>query len=321
MFGQQHTTGFAEVSIHRTSLWCETMSTAQQQAMADYIVISPVKDEEKFIDHTISSVCQQTVRPTKWIIVDDGSSDRTPQIIEKACSKYDWIVNVRIARDSKRQLGSAEIRAFQLGYRFARDERCGFVVKLDGDLDLPKDYFERLLARFRQDERLGIASGVYLENNNGQWKPNKMPAYHAAGAAKMVRAECFRDIGGFPLSPGWDTADEIKAWARGWKTQHFPEIQFHHLKPEGSMQGAATHLLHGEVYYVCGGGKLFLLLKVIERMVFGKPLLLGGALLLCGYLRAAVTSRPKLVSGEEAKLYRELLDQRVTEHITKLFRR
>lgn len=285
-----------------------------QQAIGDYIVISPVKDEESYIQHTIKAVSQQTVRPTKWIIVDDGSCDHTPKIIEAACKEFDWIVSLRINRDGKRQLGSAEIRAFEAGYKLVSDQKCSFIVKLDGDLDLPADYFEQLIGRFLQDEKLGIASGGCVEKQNGKWEVKPMPIYHAIGASKMVRAQCFRDIGGFPLFAGWDTADEIKAWAKGWETRHFPEIKLLHLRAEGSMHVLGTHILHGEVYYVCGGGKLFFLLKVIDRMICGKPFFLGGVLLLWGYVRAAALGRRRLVTSDEAHLYRKLLNERICAH-------
>jgi biofilm PGA synthesis N-glycosyltransferase PgaC len=292
-----------------------------QSAPAEsYVLISPVKDEEKFIEKTIESVCQQTVRPLKWIIVDDGSRDRTSEIIADACRDHNWITSLKIDRGALRSLGSTEVRAFAAGYREVEDQHYDFVVKLDGDLELPRDYFEHLLNRFRHDQTLGIASGVYLENTTGNWKPIRMPAYHAAGAAKMLRAACFNDIGGFALFPGWDTADEIKAWSKGWKTQHFPEIQFRHLKPEGSMQGLAMHIKHGEIFYVCGGGPLFLLFKVLDRMVSGKPLFLGGLLLLCGYLRAAIKGHHRLVSHQEAAVYRHLLNQRITAQLAKCCR-
>jgi poly-beta-1,6-N-acetyl-D-glucosamine synthase len=292
---------------------------SQHQTIGDYVVISPVKDEERYFEQTIKALSKQTIRPAEWIIVDDGSCDRTPQIIEAACKEFDWIVHLRINRDAARKLGLAEIRAFDAGYKFASDHEYGFVVKLDGDVDLPHDYFEQMIARFQERDKLGIASGMYLEQRNDKWETTKMPLYHAAGAAKMVRTQCFKDIGGFPLFPGWDTADEIKAWAKGWETRHFPEIQFHHLKPEGSLQGPATHILHGEIYYVCGGGKGFFLFKVVERMMSGKPFLLGGVLLLYGYLRALVASRPKLVTPDEAELYRKLLNERIVTTIVKCF--
>jgi glycosyltransferase involved in cell wall biosynthesis len=280
--------------------------------IGDYVIVTPVKDEEMFLERTIRSVLSQTVPPSRWVIVDDGSCDRTPDIVRVYADRVDWISAVRIERDRERRLGSAESRAFAVGYELIRKQPHSFVVKLDGDLLLPDDYFDQMLCRFRENGRLGIASGVYLEKKNGEWREIAMPAYHATGAAKMVRTECFAAIGGFSTSPGWDTADEIKAWSKGWETMHFPELQIYHLKPEGSAQGASqTGRLHGEVYYACGGGKLFFLLKVLQRLLIGKPFVLGGISLLYGYLHAAVTRRPKLVTPQEAALYRKVLNQRI----------
>ncbi len=295
--------------------------------MADnYIVISPARDEEAYIERTIASVARQTVRPAKWFIVDDGSHDRTPAIIAAAAERHDWIVPVKTDRSTLgragrgRKLGSAEIRAFQTGYELAKADTPDFLVKLDTDLDLPDDYFERLLEKFREDERLGIASGIYLELHDGKWQCVKMPDYHTAGASKMIRRRCFDEIGGFPLFPGWDTADEIKAQARSWHTKHFDDIQFLHLRPEGSAKGQLkTHILHGEAYYAYNGGGTFLFLKCLHRLVFGKPPILGAVLLLFGYLRAFVMQRPRLVNNWEAKRYRSLLSARMREKVALRF--
>ena len=283
--------------------------------VGEYVIVTPVKDEEAFIERTIQSVLSQTIRPSIWIIVDDGSCDRTPDIVRTYAERVDWILVIRIDRDCERRLGSAESHAFSVGYELARQQWHSFVVKLDGDLLLPDDYFEQMLRCFHDNRRLGIASGVYLEKKNGEWREVVMPAYHATGAAKMVRTECFTAIGGFAPAPGWDTADEIKAWSKGWETAHFPELQLYHLKPEGSASGAIeTARLHGEVYYVCGGGKLFFLVKVLQRVLFGKPFVLSGVALLFGYLRAAATRQPKLVNSQEQALYRRILNQRLFRH-------
>jgi glycosyltransferase involved in cell wall biosynthesis len=278
----------------------------------DYVIVTPVKDEEQFLDRMIRSVLSQTVLPSQWVIVDDGSHDRTPEIIRTYAGRVDWISAVRIERGRERRLGSAESLAFAAGYELIRKHPHDFVVKLDADLLLPSDYFEQMLSRFRQNRRLGIASGVYLEKKKGKWREIAMPPYHATGAAKMVRSECFTAIGGFPTSPGWDTADEIKAWSNGWETAHFQDLQLYHLKPEGSSRGAwKTGRLHGQVYYVCGGGKLFFLLKVLQRALLGKPFVLSGIALLYGYLHAAGTREPKLVTPQEEALYKKVLNQRI----------
>jgi len=289
-----------------------------------FVVITPAKDESQYIERTIASMLRQTARPKKWIIVDDGSRDSTLEIVKECARRCAWIVPVAVRRDAERKPGSAEIRAFYVGYDLMREDDYDFVVKLDADLELPSDYFERMLGEFDRDPLLGIASGVFDEMHDGVKCTVKMPEYHAAGASKIVRRQCLLDIGGFPLSPGWDTADEIKAQARGWRTRHFPQIHFMHLRPEGQAIGLLrTSSDHGKMYYAYGGGPVFLLFKAIRRMVFGKPLVLGGVALFFGYVNAAIRNQSRLVSKAEANLYRKLLNSQVSAHLTKLspFRR
>lgn len=139
----------------------------------------------------------------------------------------------------------------------------------------------------------------------------------------MATVACFRAIGGFPLVPGWDTADEIKAWACGWETIHFPEIQFRHLKTEGSAMGSLRmNYFHGEIYYMCGGNMPFFLGKLLHRVITGRPLFLAGVMLLCGYLHAVLSRRHKLVNLCEEAYYKRLLNRRFVEQLTsKLFSR
>ena len=129
-----------------------------------YAIISPVKDEELYIEATLRSVANQTWKPSQWVIVDDGSSDRTPEILGAYANQVPWIQVLQIQRGPERQLGSAEIRAFSKGLEQVRIESIDFMVKLDCDVELPPDYFARLLVKFQEDDNLGIASGVYLEN-------------------------------------------------------------------------------------------------------------------------------------------------------------
>lgn len=287
-----------------------------------YVLISPVKDEEKYVEATLQSVAAQTVKPYRWVIVDDGSRDSTPEILRRYAETYDWIQVVRAERGAARQPGSGVIRAFTVGYDLVAADDFDFVVKLDCDLDIPPDYFERLCGKFLQDESLGIASGIYLEQWNGSWVPIVMPAYHAAGAAKMIRKKCYSDIGGFVPARGWDTVDEIRAVNKGWKTRHFEELPFRHLKNEGSGIGSVrTNMMHGEIYYLTAGGALFFLLKFLHRLYHGRPYLIGGAAMLWGYLRCWVTRRPRLVGDSEARLYRQMLNRRIWNSLSGKFRR
>jgi poly-beta-1,6-N-acetyl-D-glucosamine synthase len=277
-----------------------------------YVVISPAKDEAERIEKTITSMLHQAVRPVRWVIVDDGSSDSTSEIVKSYTQSADWISLIRVNRDAKRRIGSAEIRAFETGLHSLAGQTFDLVVKLDCDLVLEPDYFERLIAHFAADPQLGIASGVYLELKDNSWTEVAMPSYHASGASKMIRAKCLSDIGGFPLVPGWDTADEIKAQTKGWKTRHFPELKFYHLRQEGSAIGGwKTGILHGHIYYVTGGGLFFLLFKSVHRLITGRPVILGGIAMLCGYLKARLTGAPRLVTDAEAEFYRRLLNHRL----------
>jgi poly-beta-1,6-N-acetyl-D-glucosamine synthase len=276
-----------------------------------YVVITPVRDEAIFIEQTIASVLSQTHPPAFWVVVDDGSTDQTPQILRRLLEHVSWVKLLRTT-SSQRKLGSAEVAAFTLGTESLPSKLAyDFIVKLDADLELPKDYFERLLSRMTIESQWGIASGVYCELQRGTWIPIDMPDYHAAGACKVVRHACFVDIGGFVASKGWDTVDEIRAEMHGWKTGHFNDIQFKHLKPEGAAMGRlATHRFHGEIYHQTGGGLAFLFAKALHRAVRADPRLFGGLAMAWGYIAAAATRRNRLVTDEEASHYRRMLNRR-----------
>ena len=279
-----------------------------------YILVSPVKDEEKYIERTIKSVLHQTTRPSRWIIVDDGSRDRTKAIVEELASQRKWVTLLPLATDAAREPGSGIIRAFNAGFQLIKDLPFDFIVKFDCDIDFPPDYFAQLIERFEREEKLGIASGVYLEEKKGAWVRVKMPTYHAAGQTKMVRAKCFAEIGGFVASRGWDTVDEIMAQALGWETRHFEELYFYHLKKEGSGIGfLRTNIMHGEIYYLTGGSKRFFVLKLIHRLILGKPFFIGGLLLLWGFVRTSFSGRPKLVNPVQEDLYQRLLNRRIID--------
>jgi glycosyltransferase involved in cell wall biosynthesis len=294
------------------------------RTLPSYVVVTPVRDEARFIADTLVSMLAQTHRPLRWIIVDDGSTDRTPDILRELTHGVSWVTVVSTG-SRERKLGSAEVLAFQRGLaELPPDVHGDFIVKLDGDVRLPADYFERLLDRMSSDTRWGIASGVYCEQATGAhadagWHPIRMPAYHAAGASKVVRRQCFEQIGGFVARKGWDTVDEIRAGLHGWRTGHFDDILFQHLKPEGMAMGTlSTHRFHGDIYYQTGGGFLFLLAKAAHRMVAARPPVLGGMAMLWGYLAPLLSRRPRLVNAEEARFYRAMLNRRLTKPVSKL---
>jgi poly-beta-1,6-N-acetyl-D-glucosamine synthase len=298
--------------LARPGWWFTTTACASFLCHLKYIVISPVKDEERYVHHTLESMVRQSVKPVRWIIVDDGSSDQTAQIVRRYEQDHGFILLVQRPRGLPRQPGSAVVHAFNSGYEAAGGLDYGFIVKLDCDLSFEANYFERLLEQFRADPKLGIASGAYLENSDGlTWAEVAMPPYHAAGASKVLRRTCFEQIGGFVPARGWDTVDEIRAMTHGWRTRHFGELKMKHWKREGTGIGALrTNFMHGEVYYRTSGSKAFFLLKVAHRVTC-RPLLIGGLALFWGYLRTMLRRQERLVTQEEARYYRALLNGRM----------
>ena len=283
-----------------------------------YVVVSPVKNEAAYVRRTLDSMCGQTVRPHRWVIVDDGSIDGTREILERYAAAHSWIRLLRLDPGMPRQTGSRVIQNFLAGYAVL-DEEFDFVVKLDCDLEIPPGYFETMLRRFGDDPSLGIASGIYLEQREGAWIPMDMPPYHAAGAMKMLRAACYRDIGGFVAANGWDAVDEIKALARGWQTRHFTDLRVLHLKDEGSGVGfRRMSRMSGEIHYLTGGGALFFFAKAVHRIVFGRPLVVGGLAMVGGYLACVVKRPQKLVNIEEARYYRKMLNRRMLNDLLHL---
>ncbi len=277
-----------------------------------YVIISPVRDEARQVERTLRSVVEQTVRPVRWVIVDDGSTDETTAIVRRWAGQHNFIQLVPHPAQSARQPGGNVIRVFNTGYRQVENLDFDFVVKLDCDVSFAPDYFERLLGEFQADPQLGIASGVYEECRAGSdWRVVEMPAYHAAGATKMIRRKCFEEIGGFVVARGWDTVDEIRAVARGWRTRHFPALVMKHWKPEGSGIGLLrTGVMHGEIYYLTGGSVRFFVLKFLHRLIT-RPVALGGLALLWGFLKLWIRQAPRLVTDAEARCYQALLHARL----------
>lgn len=248
-----------------------------------YIIVSPVRDEECNLGETIRSVARQTIRPEQWIIVDDGSTDLTGEILEQVTRAHSWVSAIRRPDRGFREPGSGVIAAFYDGYEQIRSADWQFLVKLDGDLVLPPDYFERCLEEFRQDPRLGIGGGSVYHVEHGMEVIESNPRFHVRGATKIYRRECWNAIGGLLKAPGWDTLDEAKAQMLGWDTRTFPEPRVLHLRPTGAADGSWRNAVkNGRANYVCGYHPVFMTLKCLKR-VFQRPYIVVAAGLLYGF--------------------------------------
>lgn len=238
-----------------------------------YIIISPVKNEAEYLPNTIQSVLSQTVRPTLWIIVNDGSTDRTEQIVEMAAKQHEWIKAVHRENWGARHAGGGVAEAFYAGFKLLENAQWQYLVKMDGDVTFEADYFERCLRRFAEQPQLGIGGGLICNLVKGELVPESKvdPVFHVRGATKIYRRECWDGIGGIVPATGWDTVDELKANMLGWSTRTFSDIEIVHHRPAGAAYGTWPNWVkNGRANYAAGYHPVFMLLKCLSR-VFKKP--------------------------------------------------
>jgi glycosyltransferase involved in cell wall biosynthesis len=238
-----------------------------------YVIVSPVRNEAEYIQNTIESVVSQTVKPTLWIIVDDGSTDGTRRIIQEAAARHTWIKTVHRGDRGVRLAGEGVMEAFYAGLEVVGTERWQYLAKLDGDVTFESDYFECCFARFAEEPKLGIVGGLVCNMVKGTLCPESKadPAFHVRGATKIYRRECWQGIGGLVQAVGWDTVDELKANMLGWSTRTFSDIRIVHHRPAGAAYGTWQNWVkNGLANYVAGYHPIFMLLKCISR-VFKRP--------------------------------------------------
>jgi glycosyltransferase involved in cell wall biosynthesis len=250
-----------------------------------------VRDEEENLPATVASMLEQTIPPTAWIIVDDGSSDGTAGIAERAAEKTPWIQVIRRSNRGFRQPGTGVIAAFNEGYSRIGGQEWNYLVKLDGDLSFEPDYFERCFDRFTKDPKLGIGGGTICQRLNGQLSSEAPgdPAFHVRGATKIYRRDCWDAIGGLIQAPGWDTIDEYKANMLGWATYTFPGINLWHHRHAGGAEGTWKNWVkNGVANYIAGYHPMFMACKCAKRIAqkpYGIAALGLGIGYLSGYVR------------------------------------
>ena len=265
---------------------------------ARLLLISPAKDEGPYIERTVASIAAQTVLPVLWVIVDDGSTDRTGAAADAAARRYPWIKVLHRAPGTARRVGPGVVEAFNAGLAEADLGDFDFVCKLDADLELPAGYFETLLARFAANPRLGTASGkAHIPVGAGdRFVLERSGDQFSHGVAKLYRRECFEAIGGFVREVMWDGIDCHRCRMFGWEAVSFdePGLAIKHLRQMGSSFKSVYHgrLRWGRGQYFMGTGPLYLLAVATYRTL-ERPWLLGGLCILAGYLQAALARRPR----------------------------
>ncbi|MGC1166040.1 MAG: glycosyltransferase family A protein [Solirubrobacterales bacterium] len=283
--------------------------------MPRVLLITPARDEALHLERTIRAVIAQTRTPDLWLIVDDGSTDATPRILERFAAEAPFLRVLRaptqVSRPGEDRLTiAAEARAFNAALATVDPTEFTHVGKLDADVELPPDYMERLLERFAAEPRLGVAGGTLLERGARGWQPTKVPAYHVRGALKLYSRACFEAIGGIEERLGWDTIDETYARMHGYTTRSLPRLTARHHRPVatrgGTLRGRARH---GQCAYILRYGAWWVTLRSL-KVACSRPYGLSGAAFLYGYLRSALR-RDDRVEDERYRRFvaRELRDR------------
>jgi len=265
-----------------------------------YALITPARNEEAFLEMTIRSVLAQTVLPKRWIIISDGSTDRTDEIARKYSSRHNWIELVRMPEHDDRQF-AAKVHCFRAGYQRIKDLEFDIVGNLDADLSFEPDYIEYLLDKFSQNPDLGVAGTPFVEDSSSTYDYRFTNIEHVSGACQLFRRKCFESIGGYtPIKGGGiDWVAVTTARMKGWKTRTFTDKSIYHHRKMGTGKAnplGARYSLGRQDYYL-GNHPLWQIFRMFYQMKY-KPFVIGGLVLFWGYAAAGLQRRKRPVPEE-----------------------
>jgi biofilm PGA synthesis N-glycosyltransferase PgaC len=288
-------------------------ATEQRRSLPPYVLITPARNEAAFIEKTIESVIHQTVLPAKWVIVDDGSTDTTSEIVGRYLAQYPWIEMVQMPQRRDRSF-AAKVGAFNAGYEKVNGLQYEIIGNLDADISFEKDLFEFLLAKFSADPCLGVAGTVFREEGYSSETDSFEGHKHVSGQCQVFRRKCWEEIGGYipHRAGGIDWMAVTTARMMRWKTESFRERSFFHYRHLGTAERSVLSSLfsYGEKDYYLGGHPVWELFRAAYR-VSKQPYLVGGAALGLGYCWAFLKRTPRPVSRELMAFHRK-------EQMTKL---
>ena len=252
-----------------------------------YLLISPCRNEADFVRRTLDSVIAQSIRPTLWVVVDDGSTDATPDILREYAATHDWIRIVTRPDRGHRAVGPGVIEAFYAGYEMVDPNDYDYICKLDLDLILPPRYFELLMARMTADPRIATCSGKSYVRTGGEFVSERHGDETSIGATKFYRRDRFQELGGFVREVMWDGIDVHRCRMMGWQACSWdvPELRFTHLRPQGtSHKGWFTgRMRHGFGQYFMGTSPIYMLANAVNRFT-EKPYVIAGVAMWWGYV-------------------------------------
>jgi poly-beta-1,6-N-acetyl-D-glucosamine synthase len=277
-----------------------------------YVLITPAKNEADFIELTLESVVTQTVRPAKWVIVNDGSTDATGTIVTRYAAAHPWIELIDMPERPERSF-AGKAHAVSAGRRRLSGIEYGVIGNLDADVSFDSDYFEFLMNRFAENPRLGVA-GTAFEEGKLSYNYEFVGLEHVSGMCQLFRRECFEAIGGYAAikSGGIDLIAVLSARAKGWETRTFLEKKFvHHRSQGGALHTGLRERIHmGQKDYLLGNHPLWELFRSFYQMRH-KPYIVGGLLVLASYLWNSIR-------GVEKTIPKDLMDLRQRDQLTRL---
>lgn len=281
--------------------------TDQRSALPPYVLITPARNEEAFIEKTIESVIQQTVLPVKWVIVNDGSTDATGAIAERYAAKYNWIEVVNRPVRKERNF-AAKVHAFNAGQERLKGIEYKIIGNLDSDVLLDSDHFEFLLNKFKSDSRLGVAGTVFREEGGYSSATDSFEGQnHVSGQCQIFRRQCFQEIGGYFANKagGIDWIAVTTARMIGWKTRSYREKSFFHYRHLGTAERSAfaASFSYGEKDYYLGGHPIWELFRVAYRMT-KRPFSVEGLALGLGYCWAMLRREKRPISKQLMTFHR-----------------
>ncbi|HXD56188.1 MAG TPA: glycosyltransferase family A protein [Solirubrobacteraceae bacterium] len=279
------------------------------------LVVSPVHNEGRHIERVVRAVAAQRRPPDRWVIVDDSSSDDTLEILRRLEGELDFMTVLqapeRTVGGEDRLIEAVEVHAFNHGLQSVEADSFTHVAKLDGDIELPSEWYESLLGRLAADPALGIAGGQLRETVDGAERIIPIPQHHVHGALKLYSSECFRAIGGLQPRLGWDTIDEAYARMAGFQTCSFADPVAIHHRPLASRDGVLRgRARHGTCAYITHQSLPWVAARAV-KVGSARPVGLGGAAFLYGYLQAAARGTERVPDPALRRFVRGELRNRV----------
>ena len=279
-----------------------------------YYIVIPSYNEEALIPLTLQSLISQTVLPSKIVVVNDNSTDKTAEIVMEFAKENPFITLVNKTSENIHLPGSKVIQAFQKGFE-TLDKNYDLIVKIDSDLIFPSNYFETIIKHFQSDSKIGMAGGFCYIEKNGDWVlENLTDKDHIRGALKAYRKECFQQIGGLKPAMGWDTVDELLCKFYNWKVVTDESLHVKHLKPTGANYNKTARYKQGEAFYTLGYGFWITAIASAKlAMMKKKPFLFLDYIQ--GFWKAKSAKKPMLVNPEQAKFIRNYRLQKMKEKL------